>query len=152
STTIRVRRRGAAPVWVAAAFGLDPENAVEDAEWLPVWSEAGTLAHAVALRITRAASIDYVLFAEPAVRGAGEGPVQPTWGVAEFETDACALFVRVGADHAVARVAMVDGSTMRSGGSGRRAVQIVLPQRVSDLHVDALELGMEREASAERDG
>jgi hypothetical protein len=57
-----------------------------------------------------------------------------TWRVAEFETDARMLFWRVTANHHVTRVALVDGSAVRS--SARRALQLALPAAVSDLHLD----------------
>src|SRR5262249_40153220 len=107
---------------------LNPENPVANVECLPVWAEAGTMTHGAALRITRAASVDYALFVEPA---AATGA---TWRVAEFETDARMLFCRVTGDRPVSRVARVDGSLVRTG--GRRGVHLVLPRTVSDLHVD----------------
>jgi hypothetical protein len=65
ATTLRVTQSGAAPFWMATVFDLDPENPVADVDWVPVWAEAGTVAHATALRITRATSVDHMLFAEP---------------------------------------------------------------------------------------
>jgi len=44
---------------------LDRRNPVADVAWTPVWAEGGVVAHAAAIRITRAASVDHVLFAEP---------------------------------------------------------------------------------------
>jgi hypothetical protein len=128
TTTIRITHSGAAPFWVVSVFDLNADNAVTEVDWIPVWAEAGTTAHATAVRIARAASIDYVLFAEPCDPGGS------TWRVGEFETDARMLFCRVGGDRPVARLAMVDGSMVRT--SGRRGFQFALPRPVPDLHLD----------------
>jgi len=128
ATTVRVGHGGGTPFWMMSVFDLNPQNVVTDVECLPVWAEAGTTAHATGLRITRAGSVDYALFVEPAAaRGA-------TWRVGEFETDARALFCRVTGDRPVARVALVDGSFVRT--PGRRGIQFVLPRAVPAVHVD----------------
>jgi hypothetical protein len=129
ATTVRIRHRGTAPLWIVSVFGLHAENAVVEVETLPVWAEAGVLGHSTALRITRETSTDYFVLAEP-VRGEASG----TWRVGELETDARMLFCRVTADHDLTRVALVDGSVVRS--SVRRALQLVLPAAASDLHLD----------------
>jgi len=108
-------------------FDLDPENPVADVEWVPVWAEAGVIAHATAIRITRAASVDHVLFAEPSDdRG--------SWRVAEFETDARMLFCRTTAEQPLARLALVDGSLVRV--AGRRDFQLALPNIVPAFFAD----------------
>jgi hypothetical protein len=128
STTVRIRHGAAAPFWMMSVFDLNPQNPVATVESVPVWAEAGTTAHTAALRITRAASVDYVLLVElAAAHGA-------TWRVGEFETDARLLFCRVTGDRPVARIALVDGSVVRT--VGRRGLQLVLPGVVPDLHVD----------------
>jgi heparinase II/III-like protein len=127
ATTVRITQRGPAPVWIVSVFGLDGDNPVRDVETVPVWAEAGALRHSIAVRVIRERSTDYVAIAEPAAAAAA-------WRVAEFETDAGMLFCRVAADHEVTRVALVDGSTVRS--SVRRHVQLSLPAAVPDLHVD----------------
>jgi hypothetical protein len=129
ATTVRITHRGAAPMWIVSVFGLNADNAVMDVEALPVWAEAGVLGHSTALRIRRDTSLDYLVIAEPT-----RAAVSDTWRVAEFETDARMLFCRVTADQHVTRVAMVDGSVVRS--SARRALQLALPAAVSDLHLD----------------
>src|SRR4029077_5349487 len=63
--TLRVTRAGTAPLWMVSVFDLSSENPVAYVEWVPVWSEAGAIARAVGIRITRAASTDYLLVAEP---------------------------------------------------------------------------------------
>ena len=128
STTVRIRHGAAAPFWMMSVFDLNPQNPVATVESVPVWAEAGTTAHAASLRITRAASVDYVLLVEPA---AAHGA---TWRVGDFETDARVLFCRVTGDRPVARIALVDGSLVRT--AGRRGIQLVLPGMVPDLHVD----------------
>ena len=94
-------------------------------------SEAGAIAHGTAVRITRAGSVDHVLFAEPALH-VREG--QRTWRIGELETDARMLFCRATAERPIARLALVDGSTVRT--VGRRGFQFALPRAVPDLHLD----------------
>src|SRR5207247_581121 len=115
TNTIRVSHTGAAPFWLVTVFDLNPQNPVADVDWIPVWAEAGAIAQATAIRITRAESIDYALFAEPdherstaeraktvekrslsassaasaVKRGRGR------WRVGDIETDARMLFCRV---------------------------------------------------------
>jgi heparinase II/III-like protein len=152
TTTIRVSHSGAAPFWLVSVFDLDPLNPVADVDWMPVWAEAGSNAHATAVRITRAASVDYVAFAEPArdhedrATAPAERPASSacpapsavkrgsTLRVGEFETDARMLFGRVSADRPVARLAIVDGSLVRT--PGRRGFLLALPRTVPDLHLD----------------
>jgi len=129
STTVRIGHSAAAPLWMISVFDLNPRNPVASVECLPVWTEAGTTAHATAVRLTRTSSVDYALFVEPAA-----APSSATWRVAGFETDARMLFCRVTGDRPVTRVALVDGSLLRT--AGRRAMQLVLPRVVPHLHVD----------------
>jgi hypothetical protein len=134
ATTVRITHRGAAPMWIVSVFGLNADNAVMELEALPVWAEAGVLRHSTALRIRRETSVDYLVIAEPVRDIASE-----TWRVAEFETDARMLFCRVAADQVVTRVALVDGSVVRS--SARHGLQLALPAAVSDLHLDMSGIG-----------
>jgi hypothetical protein len=142
TTTVRVTQSGAAPLWMVTVFDLDPTNPVAHVDWMPVWAEAGVSAHATAIRITRAASVDHVLFAEPvephrddlgsdaaqkdvrSARSGQSGTKSGPWRVGEIETDARMLFCRTAADGGVNAVAMVDGSVVRSG--GRRGPHITL--------------------------
>jgi hypothetical protein len=71
ATTIRVTRRGRAPLWIVSVFGLDPDNAVEAVETLPVWAEASVIAHSTSVRITRRSSVDYLLIVDPSADNAG---------------------------------------------------------------------------------
>ncbi len=128
ATTVRVTRRGSTPLWIVSVFGLNQENPVNGVDMLPVWAEAGVLAQSTAMRITRRSSIDHLILAEPAAESAH------TWRVAEFETDARMLFCRIADGERMTRVALVDGSVVRS--SFRHGVQLVLPGVVSDLHLD----------------
>jgi heparinase II/III-like protein len=149
TTTVRVSHCAAPPFWIVSVFDLSAENPVADVEWMPVWAEAGTIERATALRITRAASTDYVLFAEPTEDAvAAAAPDDPdadaladavrsrriTWRVGEIETDARMLYCRVSGERPVTRVAIVDGSFVRA--SGRRGFLIELPHFVPDLHLD----------------
>jgi hypothetical protein len=142
TTTVRVSQSGTAPFWMVSVFDLDPENPVADVEWVPVRAEAGAIAHATAIRITRAASVDHVLFAEPSNaarplqgrdRGAEPAP-HLTWRVGEFETDARMLFCRTTASHPIARLGLVDGSMVLV--AGRRDFQLALPRVVPDFSAD----------------
>ena len=136
TTTIRIAHGGAAPFWLASVFGLDAQNGIEHVEWVPVWAEAGVTVHAAALRIVRTASVDHVVFAEPsaATPAADRDAANATWRVGDLETDARVLFCRQGADRPVARLAIVDGSLVRT--IGRRAFHLALPRRAPDLHLD----------------
>jgi len=140
ATTVRVSHTAAAPFWMVSVFDFDPRNPVADVDWVPVWAEASAFDHAAAIRITRASSVDHVLFVEPAAVGAdGERPSgagrAPLWRVAEVETDARLLFHRATADSAVDRLAFVDGSFARA--AGRRGFDITLPQIVPAFFSDA---------------
>jgi hypothetical protein len=128
ATTIRILCEGGAPFWIVTAIGLNPENPIQAIENVPVWAEAGVLGQSTAVRITRAASVDYALVAHP-LDGA-----DPTWRIAEFETDAHLMFCRMDGQRRLTRIALVDGSRMRT--TGRRRVQVALPRLVTDLHVD----------------
>jgi len=129
ATTVRATRVAAPPFWIVSAFGLDSSNAVQSLDTLPVWAEAGVLRDAVGVRIVRDRSIDYALIAD-----ADRSSRPASWRLADFETDAHLLFVRLDADRSVARVAMVDGSFARS--ASKRALDVVLPRAVADMHVD----------------
>jgi hypothetical protein len=142
ATTIRVTRRGRAPLWIVSVFGLDPDNAVDAVETLPVWAEASVLGHSAALRITRRLSTDYWIIAEPVADAeAAASQNRRTWRVADLETDARMLFCRI-ADQRMTRIALVDGSLVRS--SLRHGVQLALPHVVSDLLVDSHGIGSDR--------
>ena len=138
--------------------GKGTQGPAVDVDWMPIWAEAGAVAHATAIRIARANSIDYALFAEPdherstaeraktaekrslsassatsaVKRGRGR------WRVGDIETDARMLFCRLADDGRLTRAAMVDGSLVRSG--GRRGVHVALPGVVPDLHLDYRDL------------
>jgi hypothetical protein len=116
---------------MVTVFGLDPANEVLDVETVPVWAEAGVLAQAGAVRISRAESCDYLLLADPA------DPLARThgWRLAEFETDASLMFCRTDGDGQVTRAALVDGSRIRC--SGRAGMSLTVPALATDLHLDA---------------
>jgi hypothetical protein len=132
ATTLRVTHEGAAPIWMVSVFGLESGNALRSVDIVPVWAEAGTLCHSIGLRIVREASIDQLLIAEPAA----DHPAAAR-RLAELETDARMLFVRTAADLRIARVAMVDGSYVRS--ASRRTLDLFVPGMVADLHLDLRE-------------
>ena len=151
TTTVRVSQAGAAPFWMASVLDLDPRNPVAHVDWVPVWGEAGTVAHAAAIRITRAVSVDHVLFAEPAdpastgepaagaeagcdAVGSATSAVRPVWRVGDVETDARMLFHRSTLDRPIARLALVDGSTARAAGC--RGFDVTLPGVAPDFFGD----------------
>jgi hypothetical protein len=128
AATITVSHTAAAPFWLVGVFDLNPLDPVREAVLLPVWAEAGTMAHATGLRIARSSSIDFVLFAEPASAGSRQ-----TWRVAELETDARMLFCTVDCGE-LSRLALVDGSIVK--GTGRRAIGLALGRPAPVLYVD----------------
>jgi hypothetical protein len=135
ATTVRLAHSGATPFWLASVFGLNRQNGIERVEWVPVWAEAGAIAHGAAIRIVRTASIDYVVLVEPSeTPTANRDAAAATWRVGELETDARVLFCRMGAERPLARLAIVDGSIVRT--IGRRAFHLALPRRAPDLHLD----------------
>jgi hypothetical protein len=128
--TVRVAHAALAPMWLVSVFGLAPNNPIEAVELVPVWAEAGALAHALALRITRAATNDQVVFAHPA----GDDPHRALWRAASLETNARLLFCRTACDGSTTRIGLVDGSRLRAG--GRSGVLLETPRQVRDLHVE----------------
>lgn len=134
-TSLRVTRRGAWPLWLVSVFGLDSTNPVSDAAFVPVSAGAGVLEHAVAIRILRRGSTDFVAFAE--VASEPEGRERAMWRFDSFETDARALFCRVAGDR-LAHVALVDGSLVRRHADP--AATIELAHRRQTLHVDMNDL------------
>jgi Heparinase II/III-like protein/Heparinase II/III N-terminus len=139
-TTVRLSHRAAGPFWIGSVFDLSSQNPIDKIEWVPVWSTAGRLAHAAALRIARAASTDYVLFAEPFSSGTSphdlERAAAHLWRAGEIETDACMLFCRVESGGRIACIGLVDGSIVR-GIDG--STQLALPERTSDVYLDLSE-------------
>jgi hypothetical protein len=116
---------------MATVFGLNAANPIADVETLPVWAEAGVVAHSLALRITRTSGTDYFLLAEPAADSAGGSR---SWRLAEFETDAAMLFCRTDTDGRLTRAAMVDGARLRCAGGAR--VTLALAAAAPHLHLD----------------
>jgi hypothetical protein len=133
-------------MWLVSVFGFNPANELMDVELLPLWSEAGVLDHSVAMRVRRTASTDFFVVADARNPTGGSasrsmssrvqraGALDSTWRVGEIETDAHMLFYRADLAGDVSRVAMVDGSLVRS--SGRTKFLLVAPREVPDLHVD----------------
>ena len=127
TTTLRAVHDGAAPFWFVTIIDLNRENPVIRVDAVPVWAEAGAIAHGTAVRITRAAATDYTLVIEP-------NATAGSWRVAELETDARVLFCRMQSERTVTRLALVDGSFVRT--SARKGLQLVLPAIAPDLHLD----------------
>jgi hypothetical protein len=132
SAAVRISCSGTAPLWIATVFGLNASNPIADVDTLPVWAEAGVLAHSLALRITRTAGTDYVMLAEPAA--GGTPGLSRSWRLAEFETDAAMMFCRTDTDGRLTRAAMVDGARLRCASGAR--VTVALPAAAPHLHLD----------------
>jgi len=128
ASTIRVTHEGAAPLWMISVFGLNADNAIASVEVVPVWAEAGLLAHSIGVRIGRAETTDYLIIAEPVTA------TPANWRVGELETDARMLFCQTREDRRVTRLALVDGSIVRGG--GRSGLHLLLPRQAPDLHRD----------------
>jgi hypothetical protein len=162
ASTIRLTHTADGPFWMASVFDFSADNQIQDVEWLMVRSNACSLAHAAMLRITRAWSIDEVLWAEPSEsgrrnseRGIPEGKPDDdagppaTWRGGDIETDARMLFSRIDGSGRLTRLHLIDGSVMRDG-KGR--IHVALPQPAPVWNVDFLnsEYGIEPELSADR--
>jgi hypothetical protein len=131
-TTLRTRMQAVAPVWMASVFGFDAANQVLQAELVPVFYEAGAVAHAVGLRISRARSVDYVLMVEP-TDSSRRGQAGKTWRLAGIDTDARLLFCRIESKPSIRSLALVDASVVRLPDARLLLARQTL---VSDLHLD----------------
>jgi hypothetical protein len=133
TTTLRVSASGPTPLWLVSVFGMNPSNEVISVEQIPVWAQAGALERALAVRIARAHSVDVFGLAAPSGHAdRTTPPLRETWRLAGYETDARMLFCR--ASDTVSRLAMVDGSLVRS--TDRQALYVHLPREAPDLHLD----------------
>jgi uncharacterized heparinase superfamily protein len=131
ATTLRITQIATAPLWVLSVFGLCRRNRIENVDVVPVWSAAGVLDHSMALRITRASTVDEVVFAEPR-----DPKDASTWRTANLETNAVMLFCRTPKDgDARPEVALVDGSRVRS--MGRREFAVERTSAAADLYIDS---------------
>jgi hypothetical protein len=131
TSALRVSASGPAPLWIVSVFGMNPSNEVLVVEPVPVWSQAGALDHAVGVRISRAHSVDVFGLGAPSHERDGGAKEAPIWRVDKYETDARMIFCRT-SDH-LSRIALVDGSTIRS--TDKHSVSVQLPREVPDLHV-----------------
>jgi hypothetical protein len=142
STTIRVSHSATGPFWMAGVFDLRRHEPVNEVEWLRVSPAAVAPAHAAMLRIGRADSVDYVMFAEPLpagapgrVEAASAASPSPIWRAGDLETDARMLFARIDRTGCLTRLGLVDGSVVRDT-AGR--THVALPERAPDWHLDQL--------------
>jgi Heparinase II/III-like protein/Heparinase II/III N-terminus len=140
STTIRVSHSATGPFWMAGVFDLCRYEPVNEVEWLRVSPAAAAPAHAAMLRIGRADSVDYVMFAEPLpagtpgrVEAASATSPSPIWRAGDLETDARMLFARIDRAGCLTRLGLVDGSVVRDA-AGR--THVALPERAPDWHLD----------------
>jgi hypothetical protein len=112
---------------VPSVFGLTRSNAVVDVEFLPVTTDGGSVANAMALRIVRASSTDYVMFAEPA-----RGNTAASRRFGAFDTDARVLFCRA-IDGRPGDVILLDGSRVHVDGD--TGLEFDAPHRMSHVHL-----------------
>jgi uncharacterized heparinase superfamily protein len=126
STTIRIRRTGRAPYWIVTLLGLRAENAVECVDNVPVSVVAEGIAHSVAVRITRASTVDLIAIAIPssAMRPAA-------YRIDDVETDAAMVVRRCTRAGAVVGFGMVDGSGALVAGA-----PVPIPSTASATYLD----------------
>jgi hypothetical protein len=122
ATSLRVTHCAGLPFWMPSVFGLTRSNAVIDVEFLPVTAEADDSAPAAALRIVRASSLDYVLFAA--------SPSMRTFG--QFETNARVFFCRE-REGRIGEVILLDGSHAHV--SGDKGLAFDAPHRMPHLYL-----------------
>ena len=127
TNTLRLTSVADGSGWLITVVDLSVDNPITSVDPVPIWTEAGALAHGTAVRIARHASIDYALLVEP------QRPSE-SWRIAEFETDARVLFCRTEQERRVTALALVDGSFVRA--SARRGLQLALPAITPDLYLD----------------
>jgi hypothetical protein len=133
TSAIRVSDTGTTPLWIVTVFGMNPANEVLVVEPAPVWAHAGALERGVGVKISRAHSVDLFGLAAPADdKTTDTGRSGQTWRLVGFETDARMLFCRT--SESIARLAMVDGSLVRS--PDRHSLYVQLPRETPDLHLD----------------
>lgn len=135
TTTLRVSMSGQAPLWIVTVVGLDPSNPVESVDPLPIWAQAGAFERTHAVRVVRSHSTDLFAVAAPARLTRDVGAALPpfeTWRAGTCESDARVLFCR--GSNGVTRIALVDGSMVRTGDTA--AAHLQLPRVASDLHID----------------
>jgi hypothetical protein len=132
-TALRITRHATTPFSMASVFDCHHDNPVADVEWMAVCSEAGVLAHAIGLRISRAASTDYLLIAEPRTAPT-EDTARRTWRIGDVETDARMLFYRATPGCPIATLALVDGSIVRT--ANRDGLLLDLDHVVPDYFAD----------------
>ena len=129
ATSLRITHCDTLPFWMPSVFGLTRSNAVVDVEFLPVTTGAGPSANAVALRIVRASSTDYVMFADPA-----NGNTAESRRFGAFDTDARVMFCRA-IDGRPDDVILLDGSRVHVEGDA--GLEFDAPHRMSHVHLAA---------------
>jgi hypothetical protein len=136
NTTIRIRRTGRAPYWIVTLLGLRADNAIERVDSLPVSAMmADTIGHSVAVRITRAATVDLIAIAIPSV-----GASPSAYRTDDLETDAAMVVRRCTRAGTVCGLGVVDGSHALVAGSP----VLALPARASAVYMDGESLANNR--------
>jgi hypothetical protein len=119
--SLRITHCDPLPFWLPSVFGLTRSNPVVDVEFLPVTAEDGSSVSAVALRVVRGSTTDYVMFADDASGALRFGA---------FETDARVLFWRERDGQPVDAI-LLDGSRVHLGGETR--LEFDAPHRMSQV-------------------
>ena len=121
--SLRVTHCDALPFWMPSVFGLTRSNPVADVEFLPVTVDGRSAVSAIALRIVRAATTDYVMFADNSNGTARFGA---------FETDARVLFYRE-RDGQPGEVVLLDGSCLHL--EGDNGLEFEAPHRMPQIRL-----------------
>ncbi len=131
ATSLRISHRDILPFWMVSVFGLSRSNPVVDVEFVDVIGPTKTTpTTAIAIRLARTASTEYVLFG-----GSGD----PMCRFGAFETDARVLFCRE-LDGQLDDVVMVDGSHVHVDGD--HGVDYTAPERMPQVYVTAADVGV----------
>jgi hypothetical protein len=123
TTSLRIANCDSLPYWMASVFGLTRSNPVVDVQFLPVDADSDSGAEALALRIVRAASTDYVMFG---------GHPDRIMRFGAFETDARVLFCRE-TNGRFGDVILLDGSRVHVHAA--HGVDFEAPHRMAHIHV-----------------
>lgn len=130
ATSLRISHRDVLPIWIVSVFGVSASNPVLDVEFVDVVSPRSTSPGAIAMRVARTMSIDYVLFTD--------GNAISRFDT--FETDARVLFCRQMGNR-VGDVIAIDGSRVHSSEHG---VDYEARQKLPRVHFTAADAAPRR--------
>jgi hypothetical protein len=133
ANTFRIITKARPPFWIVTAFGLDPSNRIQQLSLGDVDAVAASLHHGLAVRISRARTVDSVVIAE-----GRDQHRQARWRACDFESDAAMLYARQQRGD-VASLGLVDASMLRS--NRFPVVQQEYATTVRDVFVDFSDRG-----------